>query len=357
MRAKGGSITLGDLNMRFVLDYWPYLVAILALGIAYVLSRRRHDWLAAGVALAACVLAYVAYDAASLRSDALAYGPNSNEIAALRKRVTGLEGENRTAVVANDDLKRDQARTLDKIAVTLEQVDPARDGSAQLARGLDSRARIDVETERLFRLLRTRREQVNTAGDDVADLVRLRDKIGVKLDTPNYSMEAFPDNEVIKKKQGRYYVVELKDANRGIRYYFEKGKYTLDRRSEEFRSSLNVFVGDILSRINGKANYELMVRGTADSLPYTGKFEPGFEFTNVRYLKSIGGDRYEDVLSDHPVSPVLRNEDLPLLRSAYLQKIIADAYPVKPPLVLEGTVSRQVAEKDRNAELLLFVSW
>ena len=49
------------------------------------------------------------------------------------------------------------------------------------------------------------------------DLMQMKEKMAAKLETPNYDVEVYPDKEFIRGRQGRYYVVDLKNAASGIR--------------------------------------------------------------------------------------------------------------------------------------------
>lgn len=354
--------------MTELAEWWPQFIAACAAITAWWLWRQGILVTATVSAISAVALLLLSHDlqtatlalAAQIKLQPMpdkATPPVAAEADRLRKRIAVLEQEQRDLISTKDAVVRDRETTLAGIVAQLRQVDPSRATLADDGARASSIARIDGEIAHLAAAFRSLATVRSSAAQDVASVVKLRDKIGVQLDTPQYSISSYPDPEVVKSKVGRYYVVELKDAERGIRYYFEKGRYTLDRRSEEFRASLNTFLADIVSRVHGKVDYDLFVRGSADALPYRGQLEPGFEFTHVRYLKSLGGDKYGDALMEHPVEAKLRNEDLPHLRSAYLQKIITEAYPVRAPIILEGGVTRQVADRDRNAEILLFMNW
>jgi hypothetical protein len=193
--------------------------------------------------------------------------------------------------------------------------------------------------------------------DQTKELTQLRDKMSARLSTPAYDVEVYPDKELVRGRQGRYYVVDMKNATSGIRYYFSGGKYVLSAGNQEFRTSLNTFVADILSKFEGKVRYDLFVRGTADGKPYEGRFEPGYEFRSIKFVRSLGGDKYGVETGQRDVADTVRNSDLPDLRAAFMQRLIADAYPLKKPIILEGTVTAKTDDKDRNAELILFVDW
>ena len=44
-------------------------------------------------------------------------------------------------------------------------------------------------------------------------------------------------------------------------------------------------------------------------------------------------------------------------RAAFMQKIVAETYPTKPPAILQGVVKPKTDDRDRNVELILFVDW
>jgi hypothetical protein len=193
--------------------------------------------------------------------------------------------------------------------------------------------------------------------DQTRDLMQLKDRMGARLSTPSYDVEVYPDRELIGGRPGRYYVVDLKEAVSGVRYYFEGGRYTISRSSAEFRTSLNTFIADVLGKMEGNVRYDLFVRGSADRKPYQGRFEPGFEYRQVRFLRSAGGDRYRNDTGERTLDSVVRNEDLPDLRATFIRNLVAESYPVKPPIVLEGSVTPKLDNRDRNVELILFVDW
>jgi hypothetical protein len=216
---------------------------------------------------------------------------------------------------------------------------------------------IERELATLRRLLELTAKNRKATPDETAELMKLKDRLNTTIQTPNYDVSVYPDPELIKGKRGKYYVIDVKDAEQGARYFFQGGKYTISTRQEQFRSSLNTFVKDVLEKMQGRVEYQLMVRGSADSKPWRGAFEQGHEYKNLRYLKAIGGDKYVNETSDVILGVPLNNGDLPNLRAAFLQKVVGSVYPVKEPVILQGVVSEKVSDNDRNAELILFVNW
>jgi hypothetical protein len=216
---------------------------------------------------------------------------------------------------------------------------------------------IERELATLRRLLELTAKNRKATPSETAELMQLKDRLNTTMQTPNYDVSVYPDPELIKGKRGKYYIIDVKDAEQGARYFFQGGKYTISTRQEQFRSSLNTFVKDVLEKMQGRVEYQLMVRGSADSKPWRGAFEQGHEYKNLRYLKAIGGDKYVNETSDVILGTPLNNGDLPNLRAAFLQKVVGSVYPVKEPVILQGTVSDKVNDSDRNVELILFVNW
>ena len=99
------------------------------------------------------------------------------------------------------------------------------------------------------------------------------------------------------------------------------------------------------------------MRGSADQKAYQGRFEAGNEFRSIKFVKSLGGDKYGVETGERTVDGVVRNQDLPDLRAAFMQKIVAETYPLKAPTILEGSVTPKVNDRDRNVELILYVDW
>ncbi len=199
--------------------------------------------------------------------------------------------------------------------------------------------------------------RVEDRQDQVRDLLQLKERMTARLSTPSYDVEVYPDRELVGGRRGRYYVVDLKDASSGVRYFFEGGRYTINRGASEFRGSLNAFISDVLSKIEGNARYDLFVRGSADSKPYQGRLEPGYEVRHVRYLRSAGQDKYRMEFGERAIDSVVRNDDLPDLRASFISHIVGESYPVKRPIVLEGAVTAKHDTKDRNVELILYIDW
>jgi hypothetical protein len=124
-----------------------------------------------------------------------------------------------------------------------------------------------------------------------------------------------------------------------------------------FRGALKRFASDILTKFEGKTDYALFVRGSADQKPYEGVFEPGAEYRRIPFVRALGGDKYGLEMGECLVDGRARNADLPDLRAAFLQKIVTETYQTKPPTILQGAVTPKTEDRDRNVEIILYVDW
>jgi hypothetical protein len=325
-------------------------------------TRAPFIWLTLAGALllgAHSLTAYLGLNAVTAAADELSR--TRAQLAASKAEAAKLQAETQAL---NDLQSRHLVAVLQSIhgvqgATSKETGEPASTMPSGIAgmSNTDKYAVIERELETLRRLLELTAKNRKATPDETAELMKLKDRLNTTFQTPNYDVSVYPEPELIKGRRGKYYVIDVKDAEQGARYYFQGGKYTINTRQEQFRSSLNTFVKDVLEKMQGRVEYQLMVRGSADAKPWRGQFEQGHEYKNLRYLKSVGGDKYVNETSDIILGTPLNNGDLPNLRAAFLQKVVGSVYPVKEPLILQGAVSGQVSEGDRNAELILFVNW
>ncbi len=218
-------------------------------------------------------------------------------------------------------------------------------------------AATEQQIEELGRLIREKPKQERQSKRDFGKVLKLRDSLAYGVETENYDVQVYPDNQLVGGRKGKYYVVDIKDAASGIKFKFDAGRYSLARSSRSFRESLGTFMREVVTKLEGSVAYNLYVRGSADAASYRGLPEKGYEFTGVTYLKAVDQGRYSSQSNRRDIGRTIRNEDLPFLRAEFLRSIVADVYPVKPPKVLEGKVTRGVDAADRNAELIMFVEW
>ncbi|MDT5271204.1 MAG: hypothetical protein QOH49_3390 [Acidobacteriota bacterium] len=175
---------------------------------------------------------------------------------------------------------------------------------------------------------------------------------------PRYTVRPVPSDEVVKDKRGDYYYIDLKDADNNLLVLFKEGEYRKDLFEREFFNSMSAFKADVLSQLReGKVDYELFVRGSADILgndsPSLGQLIEG-ESINVTYLlrNPQDPDQYIQQSKTDTIFKNFRNKDLPNLRAKHIQLRLA-ALDLTATL-LDGQVTKDVSEEDRNALILLY---
>ena len=218
-----------------------------------------------------------------------------------------------------------------------------------------------AELDSLRRMISDAKRQCDRRADVLgSDLKRLRDQMAAQMQTDHFDVSTYPDNELIRGQKGRYYVIDLKDASaNGVRFQFEPGKYVISARQKRFRKALNELAQKILQQVDGKVEYRILVRGSADASPtFRGRFEPDHEYTNIRYMRNLGRERYVNEFGTMQIDgPTFKNSDLPNLRAAFLQDTVVKVYPLNKPVILEGSVTSRVDQSDRNVELMLYINW
>ncbi len=180
------------------------------------------------------------------------------------------------------------------------------------------------------------------------------------LETDFYELSVIPTDELIKDQRGTYYAVYLKDARRKRRFQFPGGRYVIRRFETRFRRALTTFVRDVLKPLHGGVEYALYVRGSASSRPMrrSRRQRRSHRFEEVTYLPKAGDNLY-DGNRNASVTFERRygNDELPYLRAAFLQKIVADFFPLSTPVMLESQVADSRSRSEQYAEILLYVDW
>jgi hypothetical protein len=201
-------------------------------------------------------------------------------------------------------------------------------------------------------------EAVNTQPDAEAEtLSALRKALDSKMTTGGYRVEPLADPEFVAGRAGRYYVVELKGLKSGQRFTFDSGKYTFQSQRGDYKASFDTFAADVLRQLEGRAKFDMYVRGSADAQSYQGQLEPGFEYRKLTYLPSVSRTKYLGNPANVSVNAIVKNTDLPNLRGEYLRGFLGELYPTKPAILLEGIVTKKDNPAARNTELILFVAW
>lgn len=195
------------------------------------------------------------------------------------------------------------------------------------------------------------------ATTEAETLSALHNALDAKMATNTYRVEPFAEGDLVGGRNGRYYRIDLKASKSGQFFTFDSGKYTLQASKADYKSAFQAFAGDVLKQLEGRASFELFVRGSADGQAYNGPFEPGFDYRRIAYLPSNGRGKYLANLATIGLGSTVRNADLPNLRGEFLRGYLAQLYPLKPATLLEGQVMKKDSSAARNSELILFVAW
>ena len=264
------------------------------------------------------------------------------------------------------DLRQREQQELSRLRTVLRSQWSLRNLAYERVHGESNRSYFDepnTRDEAIERYDRTNTEtrdllqRLFPEGQMAPQLAQLREDFDRGLSTDDYDVQVLPSDELISGQKGKYYLVDLKNADAGEKFFFPAGKYTLGRSNPAFARALSGFVNGVLDKLEGNTRYSIFVRGSADNVPFRGRMERDNKFEEVRYLREVSSDTFGPATGRHTFTRTIRNNDLPNLRAAFLQRVVSTAYPVKPPVVLEGEVTGKRDAEDRNVSLVLFVDW
>jgi hypothetical protein len=178
--------------------------------------------------------------------------------------------------------------------------------------------------------------------------------------TEYYSVTIHPNNEVVKGKNGKYFEIKLKDAKSKEELYFDLGKYTINEFDFVFKSAMEAVKKDIIDIISlAQVEYKVYIRGSADVLGNDRQVVDGLIGTDkvtIEYLRKSMSDpnvnQWVQEKSTITVAKTYNNRQLPNLRAWYSKDKLSKLNIVAD--ILDGEVTNRIAEKDRNAIILLY---
>jgi hypothetical protein len=186
-------------------------------------------------------------------------------------------------------------------------------------------------------------------------------KIQGSVENKYYYIFAHPsENNLVEGQVGSYYRVRLKDANNQRTWLFRNEEYTISAFDEDFGVSVNRFNRDLIYPLEAEGiDYHLYVRGEADrddDNDFKEEILPLHNYEIVSYLPSAGRGTYRPDFEEHLISQEFTNEDLPFLRAEFLRRTLLRTYSLNSD-VLEGEVTNEVRDEDRQATVYLFINW
>ncbi len=185
------------------------------------------------------------------------------------------------------------------------------------------------------------------------------------IENEYFDIRLIPEDEVVKGKKGKYYIVDLKFPDIQDTVFFESGKYVMSNFTDSLTKPLNNFIEDVYSYIDAGTECALFVRGSADILgeeTLNAAFNPeynGKSFHNIKYLaKDDKSDKFINSISIHKIGDRYKNHDLPFLRAAFIQHKIIENYDGIPgPNILEGEIENEIDPYSRNTLLIMYVNF
>ncbi|RME05411.1 MAG: hypothetical protein D6816_08935 [Bacteroidetes bacterium] len=262
-----------------------------------------------------------------------------------------------------EDLKQEVAEVKD----VQEEVEPEVDQLDQELSEVESQIeQLETETQQVQELIGEEQNIKKEYGEDVElDPVEPEEWAeSFAVERPYWEAVFHPDDEVVEGQKGRYFEVELKDANKNVKLLFGPGEYSMSKTEfrKRYGKTVGTFVTEALNAMK-KADQEkvkIYIQGSADIVgqnTFSGNLNEQFHYDQIEVLPQKENlERFANT----PVAKEIpeknfRNEHLPDLRAQYLREMIR-AYSKKfDPIVLEGTVKDFKDEKERNAIIYLFI--
>lgn len=184
-----------------------------------------------------------------------------------------------------------------------------------------------------------------------------------EVERPYWEATFHPDDEVVEGYKGRYFQVQLKDADQTIKLLFGPGEYHMSKTDfrDNYGSVIGAFVTEALTAIkkNDRAGVKLFVQGSADisgASSFRGNLDESFYYDELSLLPLKGSENFGGNEESRTVREKgFTNEDLPNLRGRFMQEMIGFYSKKLSPILLEGSVKKAVDKEDRNAVIYLFL--
>ncbi len=184
-----------------------------------------------------------------------------------------------------------------------------------------------------------------------------------EIERPYWEATFHPDDEVVEGYKGRYFQVQLRDADKTIKLLFGPGEYHMSKGDfrDNYGSVIGAFVTEALAAIRkaDRQGVKLFVQGSADisgANSFRGNLDESFYYDQLEMLPQKGSENFAgDAVKKTVPERGFTNEDLPNLRGQFLKEMITIYSKKLDPILLEGSVKKQVDKLDRNAVIYLFL--
>ncbi|MEM1359466.1 MAG: hypothetical protein AAGF89_14770, partial [Bacteroidota bacterium] len=184
-----------------------------------------------------------------------------------------------------------------------------------------------------------------------------------EIERPFWEATFHPDDEVVEGYKGRYFQVQLKDADKTIKLLFGPGEYHMSKTDfrDQYGSVIGAFVTEALAAIkkDQREGVKLFVQGSADisgARSFKGNLDESFYYDELTLLPLKGSENFGGAAESRNIPERgFTNEDLPNLRGRFMQEMIGYYSKKLDPILLEGSVKEKVDKEDRNAVIYLFL--
>ena len=192
--------------------------------------------------------------------------------------------------------------------------------------------------------------------EKVKKIETLISELDNEIKTENYEIIPLSDNEIIKGKKGKYYIVDLKDADYKEKIQFPNAQYLIDNFDSKFQKAVPAFKNEIFDELNKGKKVELYIKGSANKLPYNGRQYPEYNYSKIRYfIKAQNTEQFLTIFGQDILTENISNESLPNLRAKFIQEKLSKVFMHNTPIILQGSVTSGTSDSDRNVTLLMFV--
>lgn len=185
-----------------------------------------------------------------------------------------------------------------------------------------------------------------------------------QVERPYWEAVFHPDDEVVEGYRGRYFEVQLKDAEKNVKLLFGPGEYFLSKTDfrKKYGKTIGSFVTEALAAMkkNDQEKIQLFIQGSADiagAKTFSSNLDNQFLYEEIKLLpmKEDGESFGAFAVIKRTPRDNFRNPHLPNLRAQYLKEMIQVYSKKFDPVILEGAVKEFNDEGERNAIIYLFI--
>lgn len=174
-----------------------------------------------------------------------------------------------------------------------------------------------------------------------------------------YYLDPLDHDELVTGYKGDYYTIDIKDAYLTKKVaFFEPGEFVSDYEAQILTVIESVYKDIYENTKVDISRIRVFLRGQADAIPFkngNAPYNDQLDSNRILYLPTITGTQFSSLYDTYRVPRYYENEDLPMLRAAFVQELIANRLPfASKPVILEGSVSVRKARDDRNVQIIIF---